>query len=87
MTLLTPAPGYKVSLVFAAINVVVFAVLSAMNLSLSDFSVKSIYWLGANYAPWVDQGQWWRFITSMFLHFGVMHLAFNSVSILFGFYG
>ncbi len=83
MNLLTPTSGYKVSPALVAINVVVFIVLAVMNLSVTQFSPQSLYWLGANYSPWVDQGQWWRFITSMFLHFGVAHLLFNSVSLLF----
>lgn len=35
-----------------------------------------------NHATWLtlmQQGQWWRLFTPMFLHFSVMHLAFNMV--------
>ncbi|HEY8021621.1 MAG TPA: rhomboid family intramembrane serine protease [Thermoanaerobaculia bacterium] len=34
--------------------------------------------LGANQAAAVWQGQWWRLLASMFLHDGILHLAFNG---------
>jgi membrane associated rhomboid family serine protease len=37
--------------------------------------------LGADYAPLVKQGQWWRMFTSAFLHIGWIHLAFNMVAL------
>ncbi len=32
---------------------------------------------GANFGPYTTGGQWWRLFTSMFLHFGIIHLALN----------
>lgn len=83
MNLLKPAPGYKVSPALVAINVLVFIALAILNLSLTEYSIQSLYMLGANSSQWIDQGQWWRMVTSLFLHFGLMHLLFNSVSLLF----
>lgn len=34
--------------------------------------------LGANFGPAVREGQYWRLVTSMFLHGGLIHLALNG---------
>ncbi len=37
---------------------------------------------GANYGPLIMEGQIWRLFTSMFLHIGAQHLAFNFIGVI-----
>lgn len=38
--------------------------------------VTLIHW-GTNFGPATLSGEWWRIFTSMFLHFGLVHIALN----------
>ncbi len=67
-----------------AINVLVFAVSVAMGDGLAFGSVARDGLLaeGGAFAPFIaENGEWWRIITSGFMHFGAMHLAFNMYAL------
>lgn len=83
MQIWMPGPGFRVTPVLILINAFMFLVLAISNFSLSTFSVQSGITLGANYGPLVLDGQWWRLLSSLFLHWSLMHLLFNMVSLLF----
>ena len=38
---------------------------------------------GAQFRPAVEQGDYWRMFTAMFLHVGIVHCMFNFLSLLF----
>lgn len=38
---------------------------------------------GAEWGPLVQQGQWWRLITAMFVHIGFAHLFLNLLTLYF----
>jgi len=42
-----------------------------------DFPGKVMEHFGANFGPETLSGDWWRLVTYMFLHGGIMHIAFN----------
>lgn len=46
-------------------------------------NVLALIDFGAKYNPLIDDGEWWRIFTSMFLHIGIFHLFMNSLALLF----
>ncbi|WP_035423597.1 rhomboid family protein [Bacillus sp. UNC438CL73TsuS30] len=38
---------------------------------------------GAKFNPLIYEGQWWRFITPIFLHIGFLHLAMNTLALYY----
>jgi rhomboid protease GluP len=60
-----------------AANCVIFActVFAGAGLLRPDGALL-VHW-GTNFGPLTLQGEWWRLFTSMFLHFGLIHLLLN----------
>lgn len=63
--------------VLLAINIVIFIVMVASGVSLISPQTDQVLHWGADYGPYTFGGQYWRLITAMFLHFGIIHLAGN----------
>lgn len=43
-----------------------------------DLGVQGVFARGALWGPAVDAGEWWRIVTSGFLHAGIIHVGFNG---------
>ena len=66
-----------ITMAVVAVNIIVFAVMSILGNTL-DAQYMAEH--GAMYPPYVaENGQYWRLFTSMFMHFGLMHILNNMV--------
>ncbi|MDP4171619.1 MAG: rhomboid family intramembrane serine protease, partial [Bacillota bacterium] len=66
--------------VFILIQVAVFLFLEAKGGSTNSMVLIRY---GAKFNPLIMDGEWWRFITPIFLHIGFMHLAMNSLALYY----
>jgi membrane associated rhomboid family serine protease len=67
-----------VTLALIAVNVVVFVLTAASGAGVATGNGRSsIYDNFALVPALVAHGEWWRIGTSMFLHYGILHIGFN----------
>jgi len=69
-----------VTRILVAINIVVYLITVAQGSGLNDPG-GSLFNKWALFGPLVDHGDWWRLITSAFLHASVIHIAFNMLAL------
>ena len=70
-------PTFSLTQILFGANVAVFLAMALASGSVFEFSGQVMAHYGANFGPYTLSGQWWRLVTYMFLHGGIMHIAFN----------
>ncbi|BAP85472.1 membrane protein [Paucilactobacillus hokkaidonensis JCM 18461] len=63
-----------------AIQVIVFIL---MTLAGGSTNTSVLVEFGARVSVLIQDGQWWRLITPVFLHIGLMHIVINSVTVYY----
>lgn len=74
----------RVTLLLVTVNILVFAGMAFHQQNvLFNRDVDFLFMLesGANFNPFVVRGEYWRLFTSMFLHWGIVHLAINMYAL------
>lgn len=80
---LKPKEGFFVTPILIYINIGIYIVMAVMGLGFISFKGQDLLQWGANYGPLTKSSEWWRLLTSIFLHGGLMHLLANMYGLLF----
>lgn len=71
------SPRAPVVPVLVAINVLVFIAMCVAGVGIFQPDGQAVLAWGSNFGPLTTSGQWWRLLSNTFVHFGLLHLAFN----------
>src|SRR5688572_5738149 len=64
-----------------AINVVVFVAMAISGVNVMSPTGYDIILWGGNYSSLTLSGDWWRLLTCVFIHIGIIHLLFNMYAL------
>jgi rhomboid protease GluP len=83
LSLFIPKGDFFITPIIINLNILVFVVMVFAGLGLLSFRADDLVVWGANYRPYTTNGQWWRLLTNIFLHGGLMHVVANMYGLLF----
>ncbi|MBS4209599.1 rhomboid family intramembrane serine protease [Bacillus sp. FJAT-50079] len=65
---------------FMAVQIIMFLLMEAKG---GSTNTETLITFGAKYNPLILAGEWWRFITPVFLHIGILHLLMNTLALYY----
>lgn len=77
ITATNPKKPAAATLLLITISVLIFLLMALSGGQWLRFSGAQVLHWGGNYGPLTMEGQWWRLLSTMFVHIGLFHLAIN----------
>ncbi|GIM27493.1 membrane associated peptidase [Clostridium polyendosporum] len=71
----------KITLILILVNAIIFITSVFLSGSLFDIDLGVLVFLGAKVNFLIERGQYYRLLTAMFLHGGLLHIAFNMYAL------
>lgn len=73
---------YKLTYALIIFNSIIYLFSSFLSQNFTNMDLQTLVNMGALYGPYVVQeGEWWRLFTAMFLHGGMTHILMNMFSL------
>lgn len=82
-SIFTPTKEYLITPIILNLNILVFVLMLFAGVSFFFPNIYDLLYWGGNYQPYTLNGQWWRIVSSFFVHGGFFHLFFNMLALLY----
>lgn len=83
LSLFIPRKDYWATPLIVCINIILYLIMVFCGLGVMDFRAIDLLHWGGNFRPSTTNGQYWRLLTSIFLHGGAFHLLTNMAGLMF----
>ena len=83
LILFTPSKKYWATPVILDLNILVSLIMIFSGAGIIEPQGNELIAWGANFKPLTTNGQWWRLLTSVFVHAGFIHLTYNMCALFF----
>ncbi|MFT3750797.1 MAG: rhomboid family intramembrane serine protease [Agriterribacter sp.] len=81
--LLKPKDWNFITLIILYLNIGIYLLMVLIGYGFIQFNAQDLLHIGANFGPATRSGEWWRLLTCIFLHGGLMHLLANMYGLMF----
>ncbi|MDB5009128.1 MAG: gluP [Mucilaginibacter sp.] len=78
-----PSEGYFITPIIINLNIAIYLLMIISGVDFMSPDTKALLHWGANFRPLTLNGEWWRLITNVFLHIGLLHLLLNMYALLY----
>jgi membrane associated rhomboid family serine protease len=80
---ITPKEGFFITPILMHITLAIYLIMFLSGFGFLSFKGSDLLLWGANFRPLVKEGEWWRLLTNIFLHGGLMHIIANIIGLAF----
>jgi rhomboid protease GluP len=83
ITFFIPRNEYFVTPILVNLNILIFLLLFFSGHGFMSIKASDLMQWGANYGPSIMQGEYWRLLSSTFLHAGIIHIFANMANLIY----
>jgi membrane associated rhomboid family serine protease len=81
--LFSPSKNYWATPIILDLNILISVIMIFSGVGIIEPQGNELLAWGANFKPLTTDGQWWRLLTSVFVHAGLIHMAYNMFALFF----